>query len=136
MLVSLKPIFTVLERINRKTHIEMKRKILEENLEDPIFGDTLRKVLIYLSGESWNFKLKKINFCVYFDDAIALEHQNVESIFKMLEFINDKDGDISDDEISFLEKISSSDPETIEVVTRILNKESGCGLTKDRKSVV
>ena len=50
----------------------------------------------------------------------------------MLEYLNEIEKDTSSEEIAFLERISSSNPETVEVVTRILNKFSGCGLTNEQ----
>jgi len=121
----------MLEDINRKLDDESKRDTLRKYLKEPIFGKVLRQVLVYLTGESWQFSIKRINFCMYFEDKTAAEYQNSDGIFDMLEYLNSKSDDISEDEKAFLEKISSSDPETVEVVTRILNKEAGCGLTND-----
>ncbi len=132
MLSSLKQIFNMLEDINRKITIDDKLNLLRKFLKEPIFGAVLRKVLEYITNKNWQFKLKHINYCLYFEDKLAAEHQNTDGIFTMLEYISNKETDISDEEKSFLEKISSSDPETVEVVTRILNKESGCGLTNDQ----
>ena len=130
MLESLKVIYQMLDEINRS--VKNKEDLLKKHLRDPIFGKTLRKVLEYITNETLIFSLKKINFCVFFEDKIAAEHQNVASIFQMLDFIITKETYLSDDEISFFEKISSSDPETIETVMRILNKESGCGLMNNK----
>ena len=106
-----------------------KEEVLRKHLKDPIFGQTLRKVLTYIIDPKYSFRLTKINYCVYFDDAAAAENQHVNGIFEMLDYLNSKTGDVSDEEKSFLEKISSSDPETVEVVLRILNKSASCGLT-------
>lgn len=129
MLESLKVIYQILEETNQSND---KENILKKYLNDPIFGETLKKVLVYITDKSLMFPLKRINYCIYFEDKIAAEHQNVPGMFQMLDFIAAKDTDLSDDEITFFERISSSDPETIEVVTRILNKESGTGLINDK----
>ena len=130
MLIGFKVIYEMLENINQS--INSKEDVLKKHLNDPIFGKTLRKVLEYIVNDNIIFSLKKIKYCIYFDDKIAAEHQNTDAIFQMLEFITTKETDLSDVEISFLEKISSSDIETIEIVTRILNKESGCGLLNEQ----
>jgi hypothetical protein len=132
MLSNLKQIYTMLEDINRKIDSDGKIDLLRIFLNEPIFGEMLRKVLMYITDESKQFKLKRIKFCTYFEDKVAAEHQNTDGIFDMLDYIDNKLDDISEDEISFLEKISSSDIETVEVVTRILNKEAGCGITNDK----
>ena len=130
MLTSLKVIYEILENINHSPN--NKEEVLRKHLKDPIFGPTLRKVLIYMIDKKYLFRLKKINYCVYFDDPVAAENQHVDGIFEMLEYLNTKTSDVSDEERTFLEKISSSDTETIEVVLRILNKFSGCGLINER----
>jgi hypothetical protein len=130
MLTSLKEIYKMLESLNNS--ITNKEEKLIKYLDDPIFGGTFRRVLEYISYDKYIFGLKQIKYCVYFEDPIAAEHQNVDSIFEMLDYLNQKEGDPSDDEISFLEKISSSDVETVEVVVRILNKINCCGLTNER----
>jgi len=127
---SLKAIYDILENINRS--INNKEDMLIQNLKDPIFGKILRKVLDYMTNPKYSFQIKQIKYCVYFDDPIASENQNVNSIFKMLDYLIEKEGNPSDEEIAFLEKISSSDMETVEVVTRILIKFPGCGLTNER----
>jgi hypothetical protein len=132
MLTSLKQIYIMLEDINRKIDDDSKDHLLRTFLNEPIFGKILRRVLMYITDESKQFKLKRIKFCTYFEDKVAAEHQNTDGIFDMLDYIDNKLDDISEDEISFLEKISSSDIETVEVVTRILNKEAGCGITNDK----
>ena len=129
MLTSLKVIYSILEEINQST--KDKKDLLKKHLDDPIFGKTLKRVLEYITND-FKFNLKQIRYCVYFDDPIAAEHQHVNGIFNMLDFLNSKQDDPSDEEIAFLEKISSADPETIEVVVRILNKFSACGLTNDQ----
>jgi len=130
MLTSLKVIYEMLESINQKS--DNKEDILKKYLNDPIFGSTLRKVLDYITNQDLKFPLKRINYCLYFDDKIAAEHQNVDSIFEMLDYISIKQSDPSDEERTFLERISSSDVETVETVMRILNKMSGCGLTNEQ----
>ena len=130
--ISLKQIYIMLEEINKKMDDHGKIGLLKEYLSDPIFGNVFRKVLVYIASSRRSYKLKRINYCIYFDDKIAAEHQNVDSIFTMLDYLNEKTSDASDEEISFLEKISSSDVETVEVVVRILNKQSGCGLTNEQ----
>lgn len=130
MLTSLKVIYEILEDIN---HSQMnKEDVLRKHLKDPIFGPTLRKVLTYIVSEKYSFQLKNIKYCIYFDDPVAAENQHVDGIFEMLDYLNMKQDDISDEEKSFLEKISSSDVETVEVVVRILNKSTGCGLPNIR----
>ena len=129
MLDTLKIIYQMIEEVNQSND---KEDILRKNLQDPIFGETLRRVLEYLTDKSLKFPLNRIKYCIYFEDKIAAEHQNVPGIFQMLDFIAAKEIDLSDDEITFFERVSSSDPETVEVITRILNKESGCGLVNDR----
>jgi len=131
MLTSLKQIYIMLEDINRKIDDDSKNNLLRTFLNEPIFGKILRKVLEYLTNDKLQFKIKRVNFCTYFEDKVAAEYQNTDGIFEMLDYINSKSEDISEDEKSFLDKISSSDPETVEVVTRILNKESGTGLTNE-----
>jgi len=132
MLTSLKQIYIMLEDINRKIDDDSKDNLLRTFLNEPIFGKILRKVLEYLTNDELQFKIKRVNFCTYFEDKVAAEHQNTDSIFEMLDYIDSKSDDISEDEKSFLDKISSSDPETVEVVTRILNKEAGCGITNNK----
>jgi hypothetical protein len=132
MLTSLKQIYIMLEDINRKIDDDSKDHLLRTFLNEPIFGEMLRKVLMYTTDKSKQFKLKRIKFCTYFEDKVAAEHQNTDGIFEMLDYIDSKSDDISEDEKSFLDKISSSDPETVEVVTRILNKEAGCGITNNK----
>jgi len=129
MLMSLKTIYEMLESINQKSY--GKEESLKTYLNDPIFGKTLRKVLEYITNNNYVFSLKKINYCVYFDDPVAAENQNSDGIFEMLDYLNNIQLDASDEEKAFLEKVSSIDAETIEVVTRILNKHSGCGLTDE-----
>lgn len=129
MLMSLKTIYEMLESINQKSY--GKEELLKTHLNDPIFGKTLRKVLEYITNDNYVFSLKRINYCVYFDDPIAAENQNSDGIFEMLDYLNNLTSDVSDEERAFLEKVSSIDPESVEVVTRILNKYSGCGLTDD-----
>ena len=119
----------MIEEVNQSND---KEDILRKNLQDPIFGETLRRVLEYLTDKSLKFPLNRIKYCIYFEDKIAAEHQNVPGIFQMLDFIAAKEIDLSDDEITFFERVSSSDPETVEVITRILNKEAGCGLVNDK----
>jgi len=94
----------MLEDINRKITIDDKLNLLRKFLDEPIFGAVLRKVLEYLTDEKWQFKLKRINYCLYFEDKLAAEHQNTDGIFTMLEYIGSKETDISDEEKSFLEK--------------------------------
>jgi TFIIF-interacting CTD phosphatase-like protein len=130
MLTNLKVIYEMLEKINQSSFD--KEDILRTQLTDPIFGKTLRKVLDYITDDKRTFSVKKISYCVYFDDKLAAENQNVDGIFEMLDYISGKTSGISDEEISFLEKISSPDVETVEVVMRILNKQSGSGLTNDQ----
>jgi hypothetical protein len=132
MLTSLKQIYMMLEDINRKIDNNSKIDLLRTSLNEPIFGKILRKVLEYLTNENLQFKIKRVNFCAYFEDKISAEHQNTDGIFKMLDYISSKSDDVSADEKSFLDKISSSDFETVEVVTRILNKEAGCGITNNK----
>ena len=120
----------MLEEINQSAG--NKTELLKKHLNDPIFGKTLKKVLENITDPLKTFNIKQIRYCVYFDDSLAAEHQHVDGIFNMLDFLNSKQDDPSDEEIAFLEKISSADPETIEVVVRILNKFSGCGLTNDQ----
>jgi hypothetical protein len=129
MLMSLKTIYEMLESINQKSYD--KEGLLKTHLNDPIFGKTLRRVLEYITNDKYVFSLKRINYCVYFDDPIAAENQNSDGIFEMLDYLNNITSDVSDEERAFLEKVSSIDPETVEVVTRILNKYSGCGLIDD-----
>jgi len=129
MLMSLKTIYEMLESINQKSYD--KEGLLKKHLSDPIFGKTLRRVLEYITSDKYSFNLKRINYCVYFDDPIAAENQNSDGIFEMLDYLNNKQSDVSDDERTFLEKVSSIDPESVEVVTRILNKYPGCGLTDE-----
>lgn len=129
MLTGLKVIHDMLESVNQSTN--NKEDVLRNFLSDPIFGKTLRRTLEYVTDKKHFFRLKRIRYCVFFDDKVAAEHQNVDSIFDMLDYLSEKPKDSSDDEISFLEKISSSDVETVEVVTRILNKMSGCGLVNE-----
>ena len=130
MLANLKVIYEMLENINQSSYDKEDR--LKKHLSDPIFGKTLRKVLIYMTDDKYLFSVKKINYCAYFDDKLAAEKQNVDGIFEMLDYISGKTTGISDEEISFLEKISSPDVETVETVVRILNKQTGCGLTNDQ----
>lgn len=129
MLTSLKEIYNILEDINQS--ISNKTELLIKYLNDPIFGKTLAKVLDYMTDPQKYIKLTKINNCIYFTDELAAENQNVDGIFKMLDYLIEKNSEPSDDEIKFLEKISSSDMETVEVVTRILIKFPGCGLTNE-----
>jgi len=129
MLDTLKIIYRMIEEVNQSFN---KEETLRKNLNDPIFGQTLRRVLEYLTDKSLKFPLNRIKHCIYFEDKVAAEHQNVPGIFQMLDFIAAKETDLSDDEITFFERVSSSDLETVEVVTRILNKESGCGLVNDK----
>ena len=127
MLDSLKEIYNMLESINQTTF--NKKILIKQYLKDPIFGKTFNQVLIFITDPKYKFKLKQIKFCTFFEDEFAIEHQNVKGIFQMLEYLNEIEKDTSSEEIAFLERISSSNPETVEVVTRILNKFSGCGLT-------
>lgn len=129
MLMSFKVIYEMLEDINKSQ--KNKEDILKKYLKDPIFGKTLRQVLNYMIDEKIDFHIKRINNCIYFDDPIASENQNTDGIFKMLDYLQTLTSDPSIDEISFLEKVSSIDVETVEVVTRILNKTSGSGLTNE-----
>jgi hypothetical protein len=130
MLSSLKEIYEMLEQINQK--VFAKEDLLKEYLKDPVFGKILEKVLNYIACKEYKFQFKQINFCVYFNDPIAIENQNTDGIFEMLDYLINKSDEISEEEISFLEKISSSNIETIEVVTRIINKYSGCGISNQR----
>lgn len=130
MLTNLKEIYNMLEEINRTG--KSKEDLLRSHLTNVIFGKTLRKVLEYITDTSKQFNLKKIEHFVYFDDPVAAENQTVDGIFQMLDYLNEKDDDPSDEEIDYLGKVSSSDAETIEVVTRILNKFSGTGLTNEQ----
>jgi len=129
MLMSFKVIYEILEEINKSQN--KKEDILRKHLKDPIFSKTLREVLNHLIDKKHIINLKRVNYCIYFDDPIASENQNTDGIFKMLEYLYEKGSDPSIDEISYLEKVSSIDVETVEVVTRILNKFSGCGLTEE-----
>lgn len=129
MLANLKVIYEMLDGVNQSSFD--KEDKLRTYLKDPIFGKTLRKVLEYMIDNKYIFSVKKIKYCVYFDDKLAAENQNVDGIFEMLDYISGKTTGISDEEVSFLEKISSPDVETTEVVMRILNKQTGCGLTND-----
>lgn len=126
MLSSLKEIYIMLQNINQSE--TEKEILLKKYLADPIFGKTLKKVLEYSTNKNI-YNITKINYISYFDDELAAEQQHVGGIFNMLDFIISKKDDLSDEEISFFEKISSSDVETTEVVMRILNKQTGCGLT-------
>ena len=130
MLTSLKVIYEMLEEINQSSND--KEGILRRHLADPIFGPTFRKVLTYAADTKHVFGLKKIKYCIYFDDPIAAEHQHVDGIFQMLNYLNKLGSDPADSEISFLEKISSSNTETVETVMRILNKFPACGLSNER----
>ena len=130
MLISLKVIYEMLEEVNQSTN--NKEGLLRNYLIDPIFGQTLRKVLTYMADTKHIFSLKKIKYCVYFNDPTAAEYQNVDGIFQMLNHLNKLGSDPSENEIIFLEKISSADPETVEIVTRILNKQTVTGLTNER----
>ena len=129
MLDSLKIIYQMIEEVNQKSF--GKESTLRKHLSDPIFGDTLKKVLSYMINPKLIFPKVRISYVLYFSDKVAAENQHVEGIFKMLDYIAAKEDDLSDEEILFLERISSSDPETVEVVTRIINKFSGCGLTNE-----
>jgi DNA ligase-1 len=60
------------------------------------------------------------------DPITYQEHQNIDSIFKMLDYLSGKNG-ASNDEKLFLEIISSLDPETADVVNRIVSKDLKCG---------
>jgi len=127
MLLSLKVIYEYLENINQSTL--NKEETLKKYLKEPVFGKVLRQTLEYLANENLKFRINRINYCIIFEDKLAAEHQNTDSIFQMLDYLGTKDSDPSPEEISFLEKICSHDPETVEVVTRIINKQSGTGLT-------
>ena len=61
MLSNLKQIYTMLEDINRKIDSNGKIDLLRIFLNEPIFGEMLRKVLMYTTDKSKQFKLKRIN---------------------------------------------------------------------------
>jgi hypothetical protein len=130
MLTGLKVIYEMIEAINQSS--VDKEDLLRKHLADPIFGRTLKKVLEYMTDKIHFFKLRRVRYCVYFEDPVAAENQTVDGIFEMLDYLSNKQDDPSDEEISFLEKISSSDVETVEVVTRIMNKFSSSGLTNEQ----
>ncbi len=130
MLDNLKEIYNMLESINQST--SDKRILMKQYLRDPVFGKTFRQVLIFITDQKHKFNIKQIKFCAFFEDKFAEEHQNVKGIFQMLDYLGEKGKSSSSEEIAFLERISSSNPETVEVVTRILNKFSGCGLTNEQ----
>ncbi len=129
MLNSLKEILNMLENINRS--VDNKTDLLIKYLKDPIFGKTLARTLEYMTDPNKIFRPIRIGFCIYFNDPIAIENQNVGGIFQMLDYLLEKETDPSAEEISFLEKISSADPETVEIVTRIITKSPACGLTNE-----
>lgn len=127
MLMGFKVIYEMLEEINQS--VNKKEELLRRHLKDPIFGPTFKKVLEYMSDNIHIFKLRKVDYCIYFEDIVAAEHQNTDGIFEMLDYLSGNQNDTTIKETEFLNKISSVDVETVEVVTRILNKFSGCGLT-------
>jgi hypothetical protein len=130
MLTSLKEIHNMLEEVNQLN--DNKEELLRKHLENPIFGKTLKRVLEYITDKKHLFRLKRIHYRVFFEDKFAAEQQHVDGIFKMLDSLSEKVGDYSDEEILFFERVSSSDPETIEVINRILNKYSSTGLTNEQ----
>lgn len=132
MLTSLKQIYIMLEDINSKRSTDEKINYLKECLDDFIFGKILEKVLLYMINENLYFKLNRVRFIDFFEDNEAVAHQTSDDIFNQLDYFSNKIGELSDEEIAFFEKISSSDPETIEVINNILSKQSRTGLLNEQ----
>ena len=116
--MSLKQDLAILDRIAAVSSRSKKAQLLQDGLAT---SKTLKKVIVYALHPYRQYNTTQ---CVYLEGAV---HKEVDDIFKHLDMLYRK-GSANRFDNSQLFTLASIDRETVEVVSRIVNKDLRCGL--------
>lgn len=107
---------------NNSSRLE-KEKIIKNALnQEPFF----EKIIYYTYNPFLIFHTTRVNFIKLDEDQKKQYLNNIDNIFNVLDYLNNKTG-ASNEDIKLLSYVSSYDNDTVEVVRRIINKDLRCG---------